>query len=155
MAYLEIPLSFFTGEKLDILERLYDAPRIGDEVDIRDDYEKVVGLEIPEKYNPTRVAQPSYFWDDEMTPLFGSSQICIYDPYYLLYCELKEHIYKEVESHSIFRIKMEKKVEDETMEFEYELTDKEDTKKFIIDIVTSVPCSLYEIKNNLTINKWI
>ena len=153
MAYLEIPLSYFTGESLDIVERLYDAPRIGEETDIRDDYEKVVSLEIPEKYNPTRVAQPSYFWDDEMAPLFGSSQICIYDNYYILYSEIKEHIYKEVELHSIFRIKIEKEDSEETPTFEFELTDKEDTKKFIIDIVTSVPCSLYEIKNNLNINK--
>ena len=152
MAYLEIPLSYFTGEKMDIIERLYDAPRIGVESDTRDDYEKVTALEIPKNYNPTRVVQPSYFFDDELTPLFGSSQICIYDPYYLLYSELKEHIYKEIENHSVFRVKIDKNVEDETMYFDFECFDKENIKNFLIDVITTVPCSLYEIKNNLIID---
>ena len=152
MAYLEIPLSYFTGEKMDIIERLYDAPRIGVESDTRDDYEKVTALEIPKNYNPTRVVQPSYFFDDELTPLFGSSQICIYDPYYLLYSELKEHIYKEIENHSVFRVKIDKNVGDETMYFDFECFDKENIKNFLIDVITTVPCSLYEIKNNLIID---
>jgi hypothetical protein len=149
MSYVEIPLSHFVGEKMDILERLYDAPSIGKQSDERDDYQKIIDLEPSKNYNPVKVIQPSYFWDDELTPLFGSSQICIYDPYYLLYSELKEHIYKEIENHSIFRIKIDKNVEEEIMYFDFELMDKEDTKKFLIDIITSVPCSLYEIKNNL------
>jgi hypothetical protein len=149
MAYVEIPLSYFIGEKMDIIERLYDAPRIGEEVDSRDDYQKIIDLEPPKNYNPIKVTQPSYFWDDELTPLFGTSQICIYDPYYLLYSELKEHIYKEIENNTIFRVKIDKIVDDETIYFDFEFTDKENINNFLIDVITTVPCSLYEIKNNL------
>jgi hypothetical protein len=145
MSIVDIPLSFFTGEKSDIIERLYEVPTIDKEIDIKDNYQKVLNLETPKNYNPTRVTEPSYIYDDELKPIFGSSQICIYDNYYLLYLKLKEYIYDEIKSHSMFRINIQKIGEDDNNDFEFEITNTEDIKNFIVNIVTTVPCSLYDI----------
>jgi hypothetical protein len=148
MSIVDIPLSMFTGEKSDILEQLYEEPKPLEERDTSNDYEKYLNLEPPENYNPSKVTQPSYFYDDELEPIFGTSQICIYDKYYLLYEKIKQLICDEIESHSIFRISLKKSVEDnDDEEFEFEITEKENVKNFIANIVTTVPCSLYEIVN--------
>jgi hypothetical protein len=151
MSYVDIPLSMFVGGQRDLIDRLYEAPDPNHIASERDDYKKILELEPPKNYNPTRVDKPSYFIDEELAPVFGDKQISFYDPLYLLYSKIKEYIYLKFDEENIFRYTFQCK-DDEDMIGCYELENKEDVKNFIIHIVVNVPCTLYDIKENLGLN---
>jgi hypothetical protein len=153
----EVPLSMFLGHSSELIETLYSGPSMDDpEVwKERNDYELVMNLKPIEGYNPTRVSQPSYFFDDELIPIFDSNQICIYEPMYFLYCKLKDYIYKKIEADGIFKyvfVQSKDDAESDDIIGCYELTNKDDIKSFLVHIVSTVPCSLFEIKENLGLN---
>jgi hypothetical protein len=144
----------FVGGHRDLIDRLYSGPDMNNPEHLtheRDDYHKFLELEPPKDYNPTRVTQPSYFFDDELAVVFGDRQISFYDPLYLMYSRIKEHIYSKFEEDGIFRYTFQSK-DDEDVIGCYELENKEDIKTFIIHIIVNIPCTLYDIKENLGIN---
>ena len=94
---VDIPLSMFTGEKTDIIDKLYALPNETDKTEKRDDYEVVMNLPTIAGYKPTRVEKPSYIWSDELAPIFGDRQICIFSQEYKVFEELKDHITQVVE----------------------------------------------------------
>ena len=104
-----------------------------------------MNLKPIEGYNPTRHHTPSVLWDKEFEPIFGCDNVCIYDPYYLLYLKLIDYIIEKFDENGEFKYC----VDNDTV---YELTAKEDVKDFLADIIQTVPCSLYEIKENLGLN---
>jgi hypothetical protein len=148
MAYIDIPLSKFIGGSNDLVERLYAPPPHPDD-NQHTDYEKLMKLEPPKNYNPTRVDKPSSFFDEELEPIFGDKQISFYDNYYLLYTKIKEYIYLKFEEDGFFKYCFQ--AGDDVIGC-YELSDKDDIKQFIVHIVSSVPCTLFDIKENLGLN---
>jgi len=149
MAYVDIPLTNFVGNGgKDLIERLYAPPPHPDD-NQHTDYEKLMKLEPPKNYTPTRVEKPSYFIDERLEPIFGDKQISFYDNYYLLYCKIENHIAEKFEEDKCFKYCFQ--AEDDLVGC-YELSDKDDIKQFISHIVTTVPCTLFDIKDNLGIN---
>ena len=141
MAYLEIPLSNFIGYDNTIIETLYAVPEKLN-LEERDDTELIMNLKPIEGYNPTRHHVPSVIWDKEFEPIFGCDNVCIYDPYYLLYLKLVDYIIEKFEENGEFKYC----VDNDTI---YELNHKNDVKNFLAHIIQTVPCSLYEIELNL------
>ena len=143
MAYLEFPLSNFIGHSLDIIETLY-AVSENFNLEERDDTELIMNLKPIEGYKPTRDHTPSVLWDKEFEPIFGCDNVCIYDPYYLLYLKLIDYITEKFEEEGIFKYC----VDNDTV---FELNCKDDVKDFLAHIIQTVPCSLYEIKENINL----
>ena len=150
MAYVDIPLSNFIGEKKELLDMLYAVPD-KTVAEHRNDYELVLNLPTNENYKPTRDHTPSVLWNDEFEPIFGTKNVCIYDPYYLLYLKLIDHIIEKFEEDGIFKYCYQSK-DDEEVVCCSELTVKEDVKDFLAHIIQTVPCTLYDIKENLGLN---
>jgi hypothetical protein len=151
MSYVDIPLTMFVGGHRDLIERLYSAPDINNPEHLtqeRDDYHKLLEIEPPKNYNPTRVTQPSYFIDDELAPVFGDRQISFYDPLYLMYSQIKEHIYSKFEEDGNFRYTFQSKDDDDVIGC-YELENRDDIKTFIIHIIQTAPSTLYDIADNI------
>lgn len=101
--FVEIPLSKFIGESPDLINTLYSGPDMNNPVHLANkigDYEKVMNLPTIEGYKPTRVEQPSYIWCDQLAPIFGSGQICIYSEEYKFFEQLKNEIMYVVERSS-------------------------------------------------------
>jgi hypothetical protein len=148
MAYVDIPLSKFIGGGSDLVERLYSPPPHPDD-NQHTDYDKLMKLEPPKNYKPTRVEKPSYFIDQDLEPIFGDKQISFYDNYYLLYAKIKEYIYLRFEEDGFFKYCF--KAEDDLVGC-YELSNKEDIKSFLVHIVVNVPCTLYDVADNIGLN---
>ena len=146
---VDIPLSMFTGSGgKELIERLYALP--DDTVtEKKDDYEIIQNLPTIEGYKPTRDHKPSTFIDEDLEPIFGDKQISFYDNYYLLYTKIKEYIYLKFEEDGFFKYCFQ--AGDDVVGC-YELSDKDDIKQFIVHIVSSVPCTLFDIKENIGLN---
>lgn len=144
MAYLEFPLSNFIGHSEGIIETLYTIPE-NFNLEERDDTDLVMNLKPIESYNPTRHNIPSVIWDKEFEPIFGCDNVCMYDPYYILYLKLIDYIIEKFEEDGEFKYCIDN-------DSVYELNHKNDVKDFLAHIIQTVPCSLYEIKNNLNIS---
>jgi len=103
MSWVDVPLEMFIGGKCDLIERLYSGPDMNNPEHLtseRDDYKKIMELPTVENYNPTRVDKPSYIYCDQLAPIFGSSQICIYSEEYKFFEHLKNEIMYVVEKSS-------------------------------------------------------
>lgn len=94
---VDLPLTNFIGDGKELIERLYALPDENDKMVKRDDYEVIMDLPTIKGYNPTRVDKPSYIWSDELAPIFGDRQICIFSQEYKVFEELKDHITQVVE----------------------------------------------------------
>jgi len=109
MAYVDIPLSCFTGSGgQELIEQLYAVPDKNAEVQKRpDDYEVIQNLPTISGYNPTRGHKPSTIWDNELEPIFGTSNICIFSQEYKVFENLKHQIMCVVDksSHIAFTVK--------------------------------------------------
>jgi hypothetical protein len=144
MAYLDFPLSNFIGHSSEIIETLYAVPE-NFNLQERDDTEFVMNLKPIEGYNPTRDHTPSVLWGEEFEPIFGCNNVCIRDPYYILYLKLIDYITEKFEEDGFFKYCIDNDIV-------YELNHKDDVKEFLAHIIQTVPCSLYDIKENLGIN---
>jgi hypothetical protein len=142
--FVELPLSMFVSDSSDLIERLeYVPPQVDftQKEALENDYERYINLEPPKNYNPTRVDKPSSFLDEELEPIFGDKLICFFDKYYILYTEIKEHIYKKIEDDGIFNYD------------DHQITDVECIKSFLVDIVVKTPCTLYDVADTIGLNK--
>lgn len=153
MAYVDLPLSNFIGHSSEIIERLYDAPDMNNPTHLeeRNDYDLLVNLPTIGGYKGSRDHTPSVIWDKEFNAIFGCDNVCIYDPYYILYSKIKEYIYLKFDDEGVFKYCFQSKDDDDVIGC-YELNDKEDIVGFLVHIIQNVPCTLYDIKDNLGIN---
>ena len=151
MAYLDIPLSMFVGHSQDIIETLYAVPE-NFNLEERDDTELIMNLKPIDGYKPTRNHTPSVLWDKEFEPIFGCDNVCIYDPYYILYSKIKEYIYLKFEETGEFRYCYNDKNDDEIVGC-YELNNLDGIKDFLVHIIQTVPCTLYDVADNIGLNK--
>ena len=142
--FVELPLSMFVSDSSDLIERLeYVPPQVDftQKEALGNDYERYINLEPPKNYNPTRVDKPSSFLDEELEPIFGDKLICFFDKYYILYTEIKEHIYKKIKEDGVFNYD------------DHQITDVECIKSFLVDIVVKTPCTLYDIADAVGLNE--
>jgi hypothetical protein len=151
MAYVDIPLTNFvgTGGK-ELIERLYALPD-DTVIEKKDDYEVIQNLPTIEGYKPTRDHKPSVIWDKDLEGIFGTDCICIHDPYYLLYIQLVKHITEKFDCDGEFKYCYQSKDDADVIGC-CELNAKEDITEFLTHIIQTVPCSLYDIKENLGLN---
>lgn len=147
---VDIPLSNFIGGGKELIERLYAVP---DETmtEKKDDYELIKNLPTIEGYKPTRDHKPSVLWDKSFEPIFGSDNVCILDPYYLLYIQVVNYISEKFDEEGVFKYCYQSKDDAELVGC-YELNSKEDITEFLGHIIQTVPCSLFDIKENLGLN---
>jgi hypothetical protein len=138
-----------TGGK-ELIERLYAVP---DEnvIEERDDYEIIQNLHTIEGYKPTRDHTPSTIWDKSLEGIFNTDCICIHDPYYLLYLQLVKHISEKFDCDGEFKYCYQSKDDVEVVGC-CELNSKEDITEFLVHIIQTVPCTLYDIKENIGLN---
>jgi hypothetical protein len=95
--FVELPLSNFVGEPVDIVQRLYNAQDMNNPVHLEnraDDYDDLLKCKPVEGYKPTRIDSPSYIWDKDLIPIFGSEQVCILSNEYKKFLRLKDEIEK-------------------------------------------------------------
>jgi hypothetical protein len=150
MAYVDIPLSNFIGGGKELIERLYALPD-DTVIEKKDDYEVIQNLPTIEGYKPTRDHKPSVIWDKDLEGIFGTDCICIHDPYYLLYIDLVKHITEKFDCDGAFKYCYQSKDDADVIGC-CELNSKEDITEFLAHIIQTVPCSLYDIKENLGLN---
>lgn len=148
MAYIDIPLSKFIGGGDELIERLYALPEESIEDAVRDDFELIMNLPTVEGYNPTRDHKPSVIWDKKFEPIFGCDNVCIYDPYYLLYIQIVNYICEKFEEDGEFKYTL---VEDDEIVGCFELNNKNSVEEFLAHIVKTVHCTLYDLKNNINL----
>lgn len=147
MSYVEIPLSNFIGGGKELIERLYSIP--DDTVtEKQDDYEKIQNLPTIEGYKPTRDHKPSVIWDKSLEDIFGTDNVCIYDPYYILYIQLVNHISEKFDCDGEFKYCCD--AGDDVVGC-FQLTSKDDITEFLTHIIQTVPCTLYDIKENVNL----
>jgi hypothetical protein len=144
---VDIPLSKFTGGDKDLIERLYAVP---DENIIKEhnDYELFLNLPAVENYKPTRDHKPSNIWDKKLEPILGTANVCILDPYYLLYIQLVNHISEKFDCDGEFKYCYQSKDDGELIGC-CELNSKEDITEFLTHIIQTIPTTLFDIKENL------
>lgn len=147
---VDLPLQNFIGDGRELIERLYAVPEQS-MTEKKDDYEKIQNLPTIEGYKPTRDHKPSVIWDKTLEGIFGTDCICIHDPYYLLYLQLVKHISENFNEDGIFRYCYQSK-DDKDVVCCCELSDRGDITEFLTNIIQNIPCSLYDLKENLGIN---
>jgi len=147
---VEIPLSNFVSDGRELIERLYALP---DDTltEKKDDYEVIQNLPTIENYKPTRDHKPSVIWDKTLEGIFGSDCICIHEPYYILYIKLVNHISEKFDCDGNFKYCYQSKDDNELICC-CELSSKEDITEFLTHIIQNVPCTLYDVKENIGIN---
>jgi hypothetical protein len=141
--YVDLPLSMFIPDGPDLIERLHHIPTgtLQEKEDEPNQYENYMKLPTPVNYNPTRSDTPSSFVDEELIPIFGDKRISYYDKYYHLYSDITNHISQKI---------------DEEGEFKYRediVTDKEAIKSFLVYVVQDIPCTLYDIAEEIGLNE--
>jgi hypothetical protein len=149
---VEIPLTNFvgTGGK-ELIERLYALP--DDTVtEKKNDYEIIQNLPTIEGYKATRDHVPSVIWNKELEPIFGSDNVCILDPYYILYLQLVKHITEKFDCDGAFKYCYESKDDADVIGC-CELNAKGDIVDFLTHIIQTVPTTLYDIADNIGLNK--
>lgn len=159
---VDVPLSNFIGGGKELIERLYAVPD-DTMTEKKNDYEIIQNLPTIEGYKPTRDHKPSVLWDKSFETIFGSDNVCILDPYYLLYIQLVNHISKKFDEEGVFKYSAvlgsetpeqacyQSKDDAEVIGC-YELNSKDDITEFLGHIIQTVPCSLFDIKENLGLN---
>lgn len=148
MSYVDIPLSKFIGDGRDLIERLYSIPDQS-MTEKKDDYEIIQNLPAIENYKPTRDHKPSVIWDKSLEGIFGADNVCIYDPYYILYIQLVNHISEKFDCDGEFKYCFN--AGDDVVGC-FQLTDKNDITDFLTNIIQNVPSTLFDVKENLGIN---
>lgn len=160
MSVIEVPLSKFMGYDSSIINTLYATPNTENSVHLHylesDDTQKFLELPTVEGYNPKRDHTPSVIWDDKFEIIFGCKNVCIHDPYYKLYCEIKNHIVTKIEADGAFGYVHEKTVENdepenstENIHMEFEVNNIEDIERFLDELISKLKLSLYDIKTNI------
>jgi hypothetical protein len=147
---VDIPLTNFIGGGKELIEKLYGLP---DDtlIEKRNDYEIIQNLPTIPNYKPTRDHKPSVIWDKSLEGIFGTDCICIQDPYYLLYIQLVNYISEKLDCDGIFKYCYQSKDDAELIGC-YELNSKEDITEFLTNIIQTVPCTLWDIKENIGLN---
>jgi hypothetical protein len=142
--FVELPLSMFISDSSDLIERLeYVPPQVDftQKETLENEYEKFMSLPTPKNYNPTRVDKPSSFVDEELEPIFHDKRICFFDNYYILYTKIKDYITEKIEENGIFEYNDDHKIDN-----------VDNVKSFLVNVVVNIPCTLFDIKDNLGIN---